>query len=348
MATVRRRQDSINWAVVIDPTILVSAAVYGLLSLVVSQAGLFGIWLGVLLFFSIWRYCYTLLRVVAQGHKRIPAPDIESFNPVGEWGVFGHMVLYPGLFVASLLYPPTGMIVAVLVAIAFPASAALMGITSNLPHSLSPAAMAEIAKTLGTDYLALVLSYVAVLAGSFIVISLLFSFAGLVALLLSFVVEYWGMFSAFALVGAALRAHRHDFEIPGELVPREEEALMHQHEEWKKSLDIAYASFRSGLNVAGYNTLRKLVDENGDSLEINHWLVENMFEWHDKKYALEVVAKLMPRLLAANDSAAGLELYQRCRRRAPNFRLPEKESRWLAEYARSIGHTGLADELSYT
>ena len=347
MPKSRRGRGSINWAIVKEPTILISAGVYGLASLIATQAGLFGIWLGVLLFFSIWRYCYSVLRAAAQGRKRIPAPDIESFNPVGEWGVFWHLVLFPGLFIASLLYPPTGYFIGVLVAFSFPASAALMGITGNISHSLNPAAMFEIARTLGSDYFALVLAYLAVLGGSFILIALLATVAGIPALLLTFVVEYWGLFAAFGLIGAALRAHRFEFEIPGEVVPREEEVLSRQHEEWTKSLDIAFTSFRSGLNSAGYNTLHKLVEANHDSFEINYWLVENMLEWQDKKYALEVVAKLMPRLQAKNARPEALELYHRCRRRKPDFQLPERESRWLADYARSIGQTGLADELGY-
>jgi hypothetical protein len=336
-----------NWSIVKEPTILITAAVYGLLSLIVSQSGLFGMWLGILLSFSIWRYCYAVLRAAAQGRARIPAPDAESFNIVGEWGVFWHLVLFPGLFVVGLIYQPLGLIVAVIVAVAFPASAALMGITSNITHSLNPSAMMEVMRILGADYFAVVLGYIAVLLGGFVLAFLIGTQSGLLALLLTFCVEYWAMFASFALIGAALRAHRLEFEIPGEVVPREEEALKHQHEQWHKDLDIAYTSFRSGLNAAGYETLHRLVDENGDSLEVNHWLVENMIDWWDTKYALEVVAKLMPRLLAAGNGAAALELYQRCRRRDPEFRPPPPQAEKLAEHARAFGHTGIADELSY-
>lgn len=336
-----------NWSIVKEPTILMTSAVYGLLALIVSRAGLFGIWLGVLLSFSMWRYCYVVLRAAAQGRARIPPPDLESFNPVGEWGVFWHFVLFPALFVAGLLYQPWGLIFCFYVVIAFPASAALMGLTSNISHAMSPSAMLGVARIFGSDYFALVLSYMAVLVGAFILLSLLSNFGGIIAVFTTFVVEFWALFASFALIGSALRAHRLQFEIPGEVVPREEEVLKRQHDEWTKDLDIAYTAFRSGLNAAGYKTLHDLVEANGDSLEVNFWLVENMLDWQDKKYALEVAVKLMPRLLGKNDKAGALELYQRLRRRNPEFRLPAVQAERLAEYARDVGQNGIADELSY-
>jgi hypothetical protein len=338
----------VNWSVVKEPTILMTAAVYGLLGFIAISAGIFGIWLGVLLLFSLWRYCYSVLRAVAQGQKRIPPPDIESFNPVGEWGVFWHFVLFPGLLLAIRLNLPGAFLpLALLAAFTFPASVALMGLTSNLAHALNPTAIVALARTLGSDYLSLVLGTVVILGGAFAFVPYIAALTGFLALLLSLVVEVWALLAVFAIVGAALRKHRLEFDIPGEFRPRGEDALELQHAEWHKTLDIAYASFRGGLDAAGYTTLHDLVDSAGDSLEVNHWLVENMFDWEDKKYALEVAAKLMPRLLAREDGAGALDLYRRCRRHDPDFRVAGPAAEKLAAYARSFGHAGLADELSY-
>jgi len=318
-----------------------TSVVYGILAFIATQAGLFGIWLGVLLFFSFWRYCYSVLLRVAQGHQRIQPPDIESFNPVGHWGVFCHLILFPGLVVAALLYPPVGFVIAILVAIVFPASAALMGMTSNVAHSLNAAAMLEFTRTVGSDYGKLVVGYLLILGGTFVVLM------GPVPLLLGLVIENWAILASFGLIGSVLRTHRLQFEIPGEVVPREESALHRRHEQWHKVLDVAYASFRSDLYSAGYKTLHELVDENCDSLEVNHWLIDNMLEWQNKKYALEVAAKLMPRLIGSDDAAGALDLYRRCRHQDPEFRLSGPLAEQLAEHARAFGHPGLADELSY-
>ena len=336
-----------NWAVIKDPTVLVTSAVYGLLTFIVLQAGIFGIPLAALMFFSIWRYCYTLLRAVAQGHRNISPPDLDSFNPVGEISVFWHFIFFPGIVMATFPYQPVGTLIALVAAIAFPASAALMGLTSSIEQAFNPAAMVAFAKTLGSDYSKLVLGYMVIVLGAFLIVRYMIPVLGYFTLLPGLIIEFWALFSSFALIGSALRKHRLKFEISGEVVPREDAELAERHADWHRDLDIAYASFRSGIVVSGYNTISKLVESNGDSLEINHWLVENMLEWEEKKYGLEVAARLMPRLLARGDGAAALELYHLCRRRDPDFRLPPDHAAQLAEHATAFGQTGIANELSY-
>jgi len=336
-----------NWQVVREPTIVTTAVVYGILAAIALSAGILGVWLGVLLFVSFWRYCYCAMRAAAQGRVRIPPPDLDSFNPVGEWSVFWHFVAFPGLVIATAPYQPLGFAVAIGVAVVFPASAALMGLTSSLSQAFSPPALTAFARTVGSDYRALVFGCLAIVGGAFVVIRYVVPTFGFLSLAVCLAIEAWALFSCFALIGSVLRAHRTEFEIPGELKPREDAALEQRHREWHKALDIAYASFRSGLYAAGYKTLHDLVEANGDSLEINHWLVENMLDWQEKRYALEVAATLMPRLLTRGDGAGALGLYHRCRRRDPDFRLPAEQAAVLAGYAADFGQTGIVAELSY-
>jgi hypothetical protein len=336
-----------NWEVTKEPTIIATSVVYGLLISICLQAGIFGLWLGLLLLTSSWRYCYTVLRATAQGRKRIPPPDIDSLNMIGQWSVFWHFFFFPGVVLATAPFQPFGLLVAIAVAAVFPASAALMGLTSDLSRAFNPVAIRHFVRTVGADYWSLVLGNIAIFVGASLVITFVLPVFGYLSSVVSILIVLWGLFASFALVGSVLRAHRYDFEIVGELKPREEEMLKHRHAEWTKDLDIAYGSFRSGMLGAGYKTLHGLVDANGDSLEINHWLIENMLDWEDKRYALEVAAKLMPRLLALGRQADALELYHRCRRRDPEYRLPAPQAEALAHYAASVGQTGIVAELGY-
>lgn len=336
-----------NWGVTKEPTILVTAAVYGFLITVCLLAGIFGIWLGILLLTSVWRYCYTVLRATAQGHRRIPPPDFDSLNMVGEWAVFWHFIFFPGVVLATAPYQPAGSVVALAVAVMFPASAALMGLTSSLAQAFNPAALRHFARTVGPDYWSLVIGNIGLFVGASLVVTFVLPVFGFLSGLVSNVLALWALFASFALIGSVLRAHRLDFDIPGEVKPREEEFLERRHAEWRKDLDIAYGAFRSGLLASGYQSLHALVEANGDSVEVNHWLVENMLDWENKQYALEVAAKLLPRLIARGDRAGALELYQRCRRRDPEFRPPPAEAEVLAEFAGSVGQTGLVAELGY-
>jgi hypothetical protein len=337
----------VNWAVIREPTIVVTSAVYGVLIWICLRAGIFAIAFAPLLFVSIWRYCYAVLRTVARGHKRIPPPDVDSFNLFGEWSLFWHFVAFPGVVFATMPYQPLGSLAAALVAVTFPASAAMIGVSSSLAQAFNPAALIEFARTLRGDYWALVLGFVAIIAGTVLIDSYVVPRLGVFSTIAGLMIMVWALLASFALIGSALRAHRLEFEIGGELKPREERALELRHAEWRRTLDLAYAAFRSGLASSGYKTLHQLADANGDSIEVNYWLVENMLEWEDRKYALEVAVKLMPRLLARDDAAGALELYQRCHRRDPAFRPAKAEAERLAEYAQATGHAGLADELSY-
>jgi hypothetical protein len=182
-----------NWSVVKHPTILITAAIYGFLEYIVTRAGLFGIWLGILLLISLGRYCYTVLRATAQGRENIPAVTLESFNPVGDIMVLWHLVLFPGLIFATAPWQPAGSIAAILVACVFPASAALMGLTSNLAHALNPTALIGVAQIIGRDYWVLVCAYVAIFLG----VSVLFMYVVpqlfVLSALLGFAVETWAL-----------------------------------------------------------------------------------------------------------------------------------------------------------
>jgi hypothetical protein len=275
-------------------------------------------------------------------------------NPVGgSWTYFWHWVCFPGLVLATLSIQPLGTLVAMLAALAFPASAAIIGATSSLAQAFNPAALVHFARGLGRDYWLLVLAVVGIIAGTLVVdgfllpalanIPLLGFFVGM----LSYMIMIWALLSIFALIGSALRVLHLDFEIGGEVKAPEDRERARRHEDWRRMLDIAYGSFRSGILVSGYKTLHQLVATNGDSIEVNYWLVENMIDWEDKKYALEVATKLFPRLLARGDAAGALQLYQRCRRRDPEYRPAARDAECIGEFAASVGQPGIAAELGY-
>jgi len=78
----------------VDPTVLVAAVFYGVLLQIALMATVFGLWLGLLLTLSIWRYADAVLAAVAQGHRDIPAAGIETMNPVGDWRLIAHFIAF--------------------------------------------------------------------------------------------------------------------------------------------------------------------------------------------------------------------------------------------------------------
>src|SRR5918993_5248817 len=149
MATVR-------FSALANPTVLVTAIVYGFLLALASAAGLFGLLLRLLITLSLFRFGYSVLRNIANGWNHFPPPDVESTNPFGQLTVVVHSVLFGALL---FLLATTPLIDGVLrwpllvfVSAVFPASAAIMAMTRNASAALNPAGIASLIGDLGVDY----------------------------------------------------------------------------------------------------------------------------------------------------------------------------------------------------
>jgi hypothetical protein len=344
-----------NFALLKDPALLLAAAFYSVLLTIAMQAGLLGLWLGLLLVLSIWRYSYELLRAAAQGRHELPAPAIETMNPVAEFRLLVHFIAFPALL--TLLTIMRGRadgvpaelalwVLTLVVVFAAPASAAMMGITSHLEGAFSPANIVRVVRIAGRDYFLLVALCVVLFVVAQFVNLFLMNMLGFFAGFLCVAVEVWTMLSMFTLTGAVLHAHRNDFDIPGELETSTEAQARWERGEWRKTLDLAYGSIRSGLVAEGYATLRKLTAQHGESLDVQYWLFDNMLEWEDRRHALEIGKRLVERHVAEGDLMLAVELFTRCRRIDASFSIRAREAAALATFARSIGRKGVADELT--
>jgi len=336
-----------DWSPVRNVTLLVTAVVYGLLGTIALGSGLFGIWLGVLLVLSLWRYAYEVLRLVAAGRRSLPPPAIESMNPIGEIVLLLHFAAFPGVAILAFagLPPWLALLAALALAGVFPASAGLMGLTSSIESAMNPLAIRMFVRTLGSDYLVLVLGCAAIVLGAAFIDGVVLDRLGILSRLVGMMLGVWVMLAVFAVIGSALHCHRTEFEIAGESRTPEQWEAEGRERERRAGLDRAYASIRSGLVEQGYRELRDLVAVNGGTLEIQYWLFENMLDWEDKRHAVEVAAALIGRLIAAGDMAAALELYTRAARHAVPLPLPSAEAAALAEFAAGVGRHGAASEL---
>jgi hypothetical protein len=344
---------AVNWKILRNGTLLVTSVVYGVLLAIASTAGIFGIWLLLLVSLSVWRYAYALLRHVARGaDAHIPAPGIETMNPVGEMMLIWHFIVFPAVIFLMVVVAPFGssglgvvlnLLVAGVFVVAFPASAAVMGFTGNIVAALNPASVRSVVAVMGRSY------YVLVAVCAALVLAVFAARRGAASLgiaggVWTSILGVWVILGLFALIGAALHANADEFDIPGVRVTAEARASTERLERWRADLDLAYAAFRSGHAHEGFETIRKLIDDNGRSREIQFWLFEHMFGWDQRRYALRVAARLIEQLVAEQDVPTAFELYLRCRR-AGDHGLAGPTVHALASYADSIGQGGIAAEL---
>ncbi len=344
-------------SVLLNPTLLTVAVVYGLLLAIAQTAGLFGIWLGVLVLLSVWRFCYAVLRVVAQGRTSAP-PGIDTMNPVSELPLVLHFLIFPGVaawYEITMALGPgrsfanLGIVVGLFLLAVFPASAGLMAITGNVLLALSPRRIVGFARAVGIRYLTLPAAVIAVWFARGILQGLVDRMV-IGSLWLTWAATTWGLLALFGLIGATIFARRGVFDIPGLAEGKSERQTRWSREDkfsgWRRVLDTVYGNWRSGQQQEAVAELRKLVAKEQHSFDVFAWLFEETLIWEDKRCALHVARGFVHRLLKDANEADALEVVLRCRGFSQQPRLVPGDAARLAEYARGNGQLGLADEIA--
>jgi hypothetical protein len=328
-----------------NPTVIVTAIVYGFFLRLAEAAGAFGLLLRLLITLSLFRYGYSVLRNVANGWNHFPPPDIESTNPFGQFTVVMHSVLFGTLLfllaTTPFVEPALRWPLLALVSAVWPASAAIMAMTRNAGAALSPAGIFSLVRDLGGDYVKLlVVSWV--LSGFTALTSDVPWYLGVFAEMAA----VWASLALFLATGATLRAHRFELDLMQGVDDAEQRADEERHAQWQKTLDRAYASVRSGLPAQAYRTVKELLDSEGDGLEIYQWAFNGMLAWDDSKHAAMLGERFAKRLWDEGRKHDALELAQRCRKLSPSFIPPAAFTAELAAYARELGRHRLADDLA--
>jgi hypothetical protein len=335
---------TVRFSTLANPTVIVTAIVYGFLLTLAGAAGLFGLVLRVLITLSLFRYGYTILRNVANGWTHFPPPDIESTNPFGQFTVVVHAVLFGTLLfllaTTPLIDPALRWPLLAIVAAVFPASAAIMAMTRSAGAALSPGAIASLIGDLGGDYVKLLLAS-ALLSAATAIASTLPWYLGVFAEM----VAVWTSLALFLATGATLRAHRRELELMEGIDDAEQRDEREQQAEWQRILDRAYASVRSGLPAQAYRTIKELIDSDGDSLAVYQWTFNGMLAWDDPRHAAMLGERFAKRLWEEGRKHDALELAQRCRKLSPSFVPPAAFTAELSAYARELGRHRLADDL---
>jgi hypothetical protein len=344
----------VNLRAVGNSTLIVVAVTYGVLLQIALQAGLFGITLGWMVALSLGRYGYAVLRDVARGRPNLQAPGLETMNPWSDGSVALHITLFgllaylcattpllgDGVLGATVHYVGLALVVAV-----YPASAALMGITSNLAAAFDPQAVATVIGVLRRRYLVLLalgaLLWLATAAAQ----SAVASAAGFLAPVLGRVLAAWTYLALLALIGVAVHEQRADFDLSADADVRADRERQDRERVWKGALDRAYGSIRSGFVERGYAAVKGLIASERESLEVYQWVFNAMLDWEEPRHALELGRRFVVRLVEEQRPQTALELIEQCRQLSPTFALPP-EVAVLGDYARSAGRPRLADELA--
>lgn len=336
--------DTVRFSAMGNTTVIATAVIYGLLLRLAGAAGMFGFLLWLMITLSLWRYGYGVLRHVANGWTKFPPPEIESTNPVGDFAVVFHSALFSLLLYMLATTPfiegALRWVLLLLVLAVFPASASIMAMTRNAGAALNPIGMWSLVSDLGADYAKLLVVSLGLGALMALTADVPWYF-GVFAEMLS----VWTILALFLATGAVLRAHRHDLDLLEGVDDAEQRDARERQANWQKTLDRAYTSVRSGLPAQAYRSVKELIGDEGDSLEVYQWTFNAMLAWDEPKHAAMLGERFAARLWQEGRKVDALDLAQRCRKLSPSFVPPASFTVELAAYARELGRHRLADDL---
>jgi len=303
---------------------LVTLLSFYLLWLLIRSAGLWGIWLLVMVLPAMMRYSMRMLEARARGVDPAP-PGVELFSLASEgWSLFPavHVVVSVGtveLVERSFGVAPAMAVAAVWIAVV-PLSLIILVVTRSPLESLNPLAWFRVAGRLGGSYW----------AGPAVVLLMLFALGAVdgLPLWLLAAVDLYLLFALFAVLGGAIRPYdlfaEVDIETPSE--PEPEKVVSDLERARTEVLNHAYG-FASRGNVQGAlkhvtGWIRSDEPSPGDAWP---WFFDQMLKWEDAFPALKLAQTYLDLLLAAGETRSAAKLMLRCRHIDESFR-PSNES----------------------
>ena len=290
---------------------------------------------------ALLRYLLQLLECRARGNDLEPL-SAETLTWIGNtWSLFPILTLGTSVYAVYVLgnqySTAAAAVVGLLFTLVIPASLSILAVTHTALHSLRPAAIVEVVRRSGPQYLIGPIFIIAAVAGAW------WLHAEFNSLLLTEVASFYSLFAAFILFGEVVRPQALHAEVDiYEPLDRDQQLRADiQVEERTIALNHAYG-FASRGNVTG--ALRHLyqeLDRDPDSATGWPWFLDRMLQWENSDAALLFAQQYLKRLLHAGEFVAAMKLISRCRLVNAAFR-PLPEDRDLAREAARECHN---DEL---
>jgi len=314
------------------------------------RAGLLGIPVAAILVSWFFKYCFVLLDAIVAGDEEPPVLSAEMVNPISEQRPLAQALLITaGVMLVGalrrLVGEPAAMLCGTILAIALPASIAVLGISGNPFRAASPVALLALIRAIGWHYALLNLATLAA--------------AGLIAWLAQAGAPLWVTIAAtqlvllltFALVGGAVYEHRLELGIDSRS-RRERETERGQREhvlERNRALLRAYANVRMGKFLEGWQEIQAWLTRHGQgehALTEQRAVLEAASRWEDVRPADRLANDLIALLLARRETGQALEVLEQRLASNPRFRPARAEHTVrLAELASLAGKGALRRRL---
>lgn len=324
-------------------TSVLSLVVFALLLMLAARAGVFGIWLAILIVPALCRFLVTVAEARAAG-RDVETPGIELFTLAGNgWTLFPLAWLVVLVLVTVPLagdHPVAARAVAIAGASAWPAMLGVLVITHSPLESLNPVALRRLLRHVGPAY-AWAPAVLVLMAGA---LELVAQAAGM----LTGIVALYGLFAFHAVVGALVReASLIDaIDVPEDAAVRASDDAARLARERQLTLNHAYALFSRGNRAGALAHLRDWLGRDPEPLEARAWLQAEMLRWEGPLPALKFGEEHLGWLLAAGEQVRAVKLMLRLRLADADFRPAAADLPAAIAAARATGNTALEEALA--
>lgn len=315
------------------------------LAAIATTAGIFGLWLAIIIGFAWCKYLVILLRDRMLGLSP-SVPDVEVFNPAVKFWALGGVALFVLLVMTtSVIYRAYGVVPAIIFGTVlfstYPVAVASIAVSQsgaaafNLPRHLM------IIRRIGWRYGQV---FLAMLAG--VCLLLVADFLQLPQLLRSFVSAYF-IVLLFSFTGALLYHYRVELGIDAYRSPEKaDEKLRTQTEaEYRKVATHAYGIISRGNRAGGMKHIRDYLDGHGRSIETLRWFFDELGGWEIDAPHFELSNDYLLSLLAHGDGNLALKVAYRCFERDHRYRPSPEIAELLIEQAQALGWQDMVGRL---
>ena len=248
-----------------------------------------------------------------------------------------------GAYVLTQYFGQTvALVYALSIALVFPASMAVLGITRTPSQSLNPVALLRMIRLCGLDYVLIFL-----VPGSVATILMLFVVGVMPRFVVDMVTFYLG-FLLFTFVGAVVGRSGASAMIsipdPVEMTPDEVAALTDA--ERTRILSHAYGFISRNDREGGFAHIQTYIDASPNPASDYHWFLNEMFEWESTDDALFFAQRYLTYLLDLNAQIDAMKLIGRCRLENSSFRPLLEDRERVLDVARRLQHEELEKYLS--
>lgn len=301
-----------------ESSVLFALAGFWLLVALVGFAGMFGIWLAIIVVPAVIRYQLYLLEAQAHGSKPQP-PGVEFFNWVHDtWTLFPVVIVAAIGWAAYAIHAAAGFAAMlsflVFCGFLYPAMLGVLAITHSPLQSINPIALYRFVGGCGLSY--------AVAPVYLLLIAFVMPMTRELGVLARSFVEMFFVFSLHSVIGAVIepRGIVDDVYIPDAPGP---DAAGQPGDIEKTRVGVlghAYAFISRDNRKGGFDHIVDAIGKDPDPKAAWAWYFDHMLAWENRQHALFFAQHYIHDALRHGERVPALKVIMRCRLIDESFR----------------------------